>query len=196
MSTSKSKLREQLKKQRQSLSAQEAKEFSQEIIKSCTKILNMLSIRNVHIYLPLEKYNEVDTWPLARYIWQNHPHIKTATWQKTQDGQFLPVLVDSKTQFITDEGGLCQPKNATSLPPDIKYDVIVAPLLGFDDHGHRLGYGDGFYDRFLITQEAAQTVGLCYEFGHLKTLIPFESHDIPLKTIITEKEIYNYKSRR
>lgn len=194
MNTSKDNLREQLKKQRQNLSAEQTKELSQKITDQLIKILDMSSIQNLHVYLPIEKQNEIDTWPLLKYIWQNYPSVKTVTWQKTSDGQFLPAFVDSKTKFVTDKSGLCQPKNAKPPSPGIKYDVIVIPLLGFDDNGHRLGYGGGYYDRFLKTQEQAQTVGLCYELEHLKTPIPSEVHDVPLKTVVTESKAYFYKS--
>jgi 5-formyltetrahydrofolate cyclo-ligase len=196
MSTGKNVLRERLRKQRQSLSSQQVKEFSQKITDSCTKILNTLSISSMHVYLPIEKYNEADTWPFAKHLWQNYPHVQAATWIKTPDGQFQSVIIDNNTRFKTDEDGFWQPQDVEFLPEEFKFDLIIVPLLGFDDRGNRLGFGSGFYDRYLKTQEKAQTIGLCYELGHLKTPIPIEPHDVPMKTIITEKQIYTYKSRR
>ena len=65
-------------------------------------------------------------------------------------------------------------------------------MLGFDKTGHRLGYGGGFYDKFLASQKKALIIGLCYEFGHIKTDIPHEPHDIPLQQIVTEKKVYKF----
>jgi 5-formyltetrahydrofolate cyclo-ligase len=72
---------------------------------------------------------------------------------------------------------------------DEVFSVIVVPTLGFDDSLNRLGYGGGYYDRFLAKQRDALKIGLCYEEGHVKK-IPIEKHDIPLDCIISEKRVY------
>jgi 5-formyltetrahydrofolate cyclo-ligase len=194
MSTSKDDLREQLKKQRIGLSSQQVEEYSKSINDQLTEILNKLSISAMHAYLPIEKQNEISTWPLLKYVWQNFPEVRTATWQKTADGQFQSVYIQPETKYEIDKSGFWQPQNVKPFVRNTKFDLIIVPLLGFDDNGHRLGYGGGYYDRFLKTQEQAQTVGLCYELGHLKTPIPSEAHDFPLKTVITERKVYFYKS--
>jgi 5-formyltetrahydrofolate cyclo-ligase len=71
---------------------------------------------------------------------------------------------------------------------EISYDVIIVPMLGFDEKCHRIGYGGGYYDRLLAVQPKARKIGLCFELGRVQKL-PIESHDAPLDVIITEVSI-------
>lgn len=70
--------------------------------------------------------------------------------------------------------------------------VCVVPALSVDDNGHRLGYGGGFYDRFLAQHPALFTIGLCYERCRVPEL-PVDPYDICVLQIITEltMEVYN-----
>lgn len=65
--------------------------------------------------------------------------------------------------------------------------LCVVPGMVFDLNGHRIGYGKGYYDRFL-KKYSCQTVGLCYEFDLLKS-IPKGQNDVPVDLILTEKQI-------
>lgn len=64
-------------------------------------------------------------------------------------------------------------------------DCIIVPLLAFDKARHRLGYGRGFYDRFLA-RTAGYTIGIAFSFQQVETL-PTDEYDVPLDNIITEK---------
>lgn len=64
-------------------------------------------------------------------------------------------------------------------------DCIIVPLLAFDNARHRLGYGRGFYDRFLA-RTAGYTIGIAFSFQRVQTL-PTDEYDVPLDSIITEK---------
>ena len=69
-------------------------------------------------------------------------------------------------------------------------DIIVVPGVAFDLNGHRIGYGKGYYDRFLHNPEIkACFVGLCYDFQLIVDLIPIDHHDIRMDIIITESRI-------
>src|SRR5262249_39242937 len=68
----------------------------------------------------------------------------------------------------------------------IRPTALLAPLVGFDAAGYRLGYGSGYYDRTLSTMEPKPlTIGIGYEFGRLGTIYP-QPHDVPLDAIVTE----------
>ncbi len=197
----KAELRQELKAKRKKLSGDEVRWLSQKITERAQEILNMLaptqnlsgavgdriverqvfgaglSISSLHTYLPIEKLNEVDTRPLIEVIRQKYPQIKIASWHKPED-HYEAVWLNENS-------------NQTPIPKGYQFDLIIAPLLAFDDKGYRLGYGGGFYDKFLKTQSKAVKVGLCYESGHLDSL-PHEPHDIPLDIVITEKSVYKF----
>ncbi|MBQ8884863.1 MAG: 5-formyltetrahydrofolate cyclo-ligase [Clostridia bacterium] len=67
-------------------------------------------------------------------------------------------------------------------------DVVVLPLLAIDKKGNRLGYGGGYYDRFLAEHPEALPVAWCYDF-QLTESVPSEPWDIPARLIITDKQI-------
>ena len=62
-------------------------------------------------------------------------------------------------------------------------EVMIIPLLAFDDNNYRLGYGNGYYDKYLSDYKGLK-VGIAYHIQHVKKL-PIEAHDIPLDLIIT-----------
>jgi 5-formyltetrahydrofolate cyclo-ligase len=69
-------------------------------------------------------------------------------------------------------------------------DLIVVPGVAFDQGGHRVGYGKGFYDRFLQhPHRKAHLIGLCHDFQLVDHVIPTDSHDIPMEIIVTDSRI-------
>jgi 5-formyltetrahydrofolate cyclo-ligase len=168
----KQRLREELKRKRQALPRSEVKKNSAKIIERLLKTLDLSSIQSLHTYLPIKELNEVDTWPLLHFIWQNYPQIKTATWE----GQGR----NSKAIWINQQG------QKSAFPAGFQFDVVVVPLLGFDKNNHRLGFGGGFYDRFLATQPKAQKIGLGYQSGLVSSGLPHDKYDIPLDKVVTE----------
>ena len=69
-------------------------------------------------------------------------------------------------------------------------DLIVVPGVAFDLAGHRIGYGKGFYDRFLHHPDcSAHLVGLCHDFQLTEGIIPADVHDIPMEIIVSEIRI-------
>jgi 5-formyltetrahydrofolate cyclo-ligase len=71
--------------------------------------------------------------------------------------------------------------------PDRQFDLILVPCLAFDKDNYRLGWGGGFYDKFLARQPKAMKIGLCFDNGLAAAGLPREPHDIRLDRIITER---------
>ena len=69
-------------------------------------------------------------------------------------------------------------------------DLIVVPGVAFDRNGHRIGYGKGYYDRFLHHPDcSAHLVGLCHDFQLTEELIPADAHDIPMEIIVSDRRV-------
>lgn len=76
-------------------------------------------------------------------------------------------------------------------------DLIVVPGVAFDRNGHRIGYGKGFYDRFLQHPgRTAALVGLCHDFQLIDGKIPADQHDIRMEIIVTERRTIQCGSSR
>lgn len=171
----KTAIRRELKNQRQKLSDKQTMELSQRIINNCWQIIDWRRIFSVHSYLPIAKNNEIDTLPLLKAARQMNPELKIAT--SDLSGQTCWLNSDFQA--------------SKKVPENFQYSLIIVPLLAFDKSGYRLGYGGGFYDKFLASQPQALTIGLSYEMGHLKKL-PTEPHDVPLKNVVTQKAVYKF----
>lgn len=74
-------------------------------------------------------------------------------------------------------------------------DIVVVPGLLFDRNGYRLGYGGGYYDRFLA-QKASQALRIGLAFScQVRDSIPVQSHDMPLDILVTEEEVLRWPEK-
>ena len=95
------------------------------------------------------------------------------------------------------EGSPLYPSGFGTLAPDelapiVEPDVILMPLLGFDKHGTRLGYGGGYYDRTLMKlSKRPRLVGFAFARQEFDT-IPRDTHDVPLDAVVTEKGVTRF----
>lgn len=109
----------------------------------------------------------------------------------------LPVIVAPKTPLIFKEWKVGAPMARG--PLDIPYpinaiervpEVVLLPMLGFDDAGYRLGYGGGYFDRTLAAIAPRPVViGVVHEFARLASIHP-QPHDQPVDYVVTERGIY------
>lgn len=95
--------------------------------------------------------------------------------------------IDGTTKFQQTAFGIMEPIEGELLTPD-QFDVVLVPLVAFDEDCARLGHGMGFYDRFLQNTKA-QTIGIAYELQKVDK-IPMDTWDQSLDMIITEKKVY------
>jgi 5-formyltetrahydrofolate cyclo-ligase len=93
--------------------------------------------------------------------------------------------------LVDNHHGIAEPRaDARVVTPDI----VLVPLLAFDAHGHRLGYGGGYYDRTLSALRAI-TIGVAYAGQEVEAL-PREAHDHALDLIVTENGVRSFTTRR
>jgi 5-formyltetrahydrofolate cyclo-ligase len=69
--------------------------------------------------------------------------------------------------------------------PRVVPDILLVPLLAYDDDGYRLGYGGGYYDRTLAALPGARAIGIAYA-GQRMDFLPRDAHDYPLNAILTQ----------
>jgi 5-formyltetrahydrofolate cyclo-ligase len=75
----------------------------------------------------------------------------------------------------------------------VRPTILLAPLVGFDEEGYRLGYGGGYYDRTLAAMSPRpMAIGVGYELGRLPTIHP-QPHDVPLDAIVTEARVQRFE---
>ena len=185
-------LRQGLLLRRKRLATGWTKAASNKILASCLTTIDWPSITAIHTYVPIAGSGEVDTWPLLRQVWREHHHIATFV-PVILHGELISVKVDSGSIWQAGKYGIPEPQVVSPVNQNATWQAVIVPVVGFDDKGYRLGYGTGYYDRFLIRQPGTLTIGLAYQSGLIDEGLPREPHDVPLKMIITEQSVYDFR---
>ncbi len=154
------------------------------------KFLSLPQLKEAkYILLYYPHKNEVNTISIISELLKQD---KIVLLPKVQKDTILPIQIKSLNDLKKGYAGIKEPKGETVSPE--KIDIIVVPGVAFDKQGYRLGYGKGFYDRFLSNINPLK-VGLAYDFQILENL-PKEQHDVPLDIIITPSKIITIKEEK
>ncbi len=154
------------------------------------KLLSLPEIKvSKYILLYYPHKNEVNTLPVIQKLLKEG---KSVLLPKVQGKDIIPIKINNLFQLKKGYAGIKEPEGEAVSPE--KIDVVIVPGVAFDRKGHRLGYGKGYYDRFLLKTKAKK-IGLAYDFQIVQE-IPAEEHDVPLDLIITPTQIIHTKEER
>ncbi|ABB13654.1 5-formyltetrahydrofolate cyclo-ligase [Carboxydothermus hydrogenoformans] len=167
-----------------------------EIAAKSSRILTLLKAfapyqqaRTVMVYLDFR--GEVKTREIIRDLWAYGKKVVIPVTVLSEK-KLLPVYLRDFGDLVEGTYGILEPKEEarTIAEPEV-IDLVLVPGVAFDLKGNRLGYGAGFYDRFLPNlQPAVKKVALAFEL-QIVPKIPTGPHDIPMDYIITEERIIN-----
>ena len=192
MNLSKSELRDHFKKKRRLLSAAELEESSKkiaEIVKGFCESHSKLN--HFHIFLPIQKLCEINTYYVKDFLLSNKKTVYTSHLDSISN-EMETISVGKHTEFEEDIYGIPIPKILK--PADFTLiEVVFVPLLVVDQFGNRIGYGKGYYDRFLANLDP-KVLKIGLSIFEPIPLIAKESFDIPLDYCITPKNMINYSS--
>lgn len=155
------------------------------------KTFDWSNINYLHIFLPIKEKKEIDTFDFLSYFKIHHPAIKIVIPRSDFENISLSnVLFDHEhTILVKNKYQIPEPLYGKIISSD-KIDAVLVPLLAFDNLGNRLGYGAGFYDRFLNTCRAdCKKIGLSFYEANTN-LLPAEPFDELLTHCITPKRTY------
>lgn len=188
--------RQQLRARRRALNDQERVQRSAAMCRQLSRQPLFRASRKIAAYLPAD--GEVDTQPLIELAWQTGKQV------------YLPVLVpflgnslwfaryEPETRLVRNRYGIAEPEIVHRQRIAAHgLDVVLAPLVGFDRAGNRLGMGGGFYDRsfaYLLSRKhwrKPRLIGLAYEFQQLPRL-PAQPWDVPLSAVATDSAWYRF----
>ena len=181
-------LRKQFLQKRKRLTTQALEQTSQAIQK---QFFNNIPIHceTMHIFLPIIKKNEINTWLIINQLFQQFPKINIAVPRvDIQHNSLSHYFLTSDTQLIQNQWGIDEPIKAQACPIET-IDMVLIPLLGFDNQGNRVGYGKGFYDKFLAEcRTDVIKIGLSL-FEPVEQIDDIQSHDIKLDFCITPNAV-------
>lgn len=143
----------------------------------------------IALYAPA--HNETDTSLLLTAAFESG---KRVLYPAVCGQKMVFRLLESLESLQKGAFGIMEPCPACTEHGVDEVDLIVVPGVAFDLTGHRIGYGKGFYDRFLHhSGRTAHLVGLCHDFQLIEGPIQVDQHDIPMEIVVTEIRIVRFK---
>jgi len=184
----KSTLRKLYKEKRNALSVEACEQGSLQIANACQK-LPLWSYSNFHLFLPIAHHKEVDTEPLLTLLKGRDKDVIVPKME--EDGQLSHFLLTDQTPIRNNALGIPEPQKGIAIQPH-QIEVVFVPLLAFDRKGNRIGYGKGYYDRFLAgCKSDVVKVGLSFFKAH-DEFLPTETTDVGLDYVVTPEKIYSF----
>lgn len=158
-------------------------EMSSRIYMNIIKWDLYIPAKTIMLYSDIRK--EVKTEKLIQYSIENN---KTVVMPKclTDSRDIIPCIINNIADLEKGEYGILEPKT-DFIADKSDIDIVFVPGVAFDKKGYRLGYGAGYYDRFLTRYNGVK-VGLCYEIQLTECSFK-ENHDVQMDYLVTEKGI-------
>lgn len=184
----KSTIRKQALEQRNALTEPQLLSLNQKLLAQFKK-LDFGSIKSIHIFLPIVQKKEPDTFLLIDWLRENQPQIEIIVPKADFENSILNHYTFlNKEDLLHNAYHIPEPQQAK--PFNGVPDMVIVPLLAFDQRGYRVGYGKGFYDRFLATI-ATQKIGLSF-FDAITAINDVHLNDIRLDKCITPERIIQF----
>ncbi|MHA4847082.1 5-formyltetrahydrofolate cyclo-ligase [Flavitalea antarctica] len=187
----KSELRREYLNKRLDLEDEQIEVFTRQI-KSHLETLSLPDVKFLLSYYPLVSRKEFNVAVCEQVILSRFPLAKIA-WPKTD-----PDIVGMEAHLLEEQGLFAKNKydilepigNAIVAP--VLIDLVFVPLLAFDKNGFRVGYGKGYYDRYLIRcRKDVVKIGFSF-FGAVEPVSDINEFDVPLDYCITPSRLYEF----
>jgi 5-formyltetrahydrofolate cyclo-ligase len=183
----KSILRKEILQKRNSLSVPQIISKSKLIQEKLIGSIEFIESKSIGIYLPIG--SEVQTNTIIRNALESEKIVLLPRVVLNDLHYFVIDKLDFEQDlFDVNKFGIKEPKkNSVKLE---LIDLLIVPGIVFDYQGYRIGYGYGYYDRFMVEEKFSKSIGLAYDFQVMKNLIPKFEYDKKIDILITESGIH------
>ncbi len=182
-------IREEILKRRKEVSGQKLREASQSILEKLITLSVWKEAKCVYAYM--DTNHEIMTNKLIEYAWQQGKEVAVPK-VRGLDMEFY--VIHSFSECENGYFGILEPIEGLK-KSKAENALIIVPGVAFDEKCNRIGYGKGFYDRFLMNHRECTTVGIAGEWQMVKE-IPAEDTDISLDYLITNDKIIENKQAK
>lgn len=145
-------------------------------------------------YSPIKQLNEYDPQTITDYCYFKNPGQQLfypVMVESKNSPKIISVIVDDETVFKTNQYGIEEPLEGIDMFPT-EIDLVIVPLICFDKKGNRVGYGKGYYDRFLKQcRKDCLKIGFSY-FDPIDQIDDINKYDVKLDYGITPDAIYQF----
>jgi 5-formyltetrahydrofolate cyclo-ligase len=186
----KKELRKFSREKRMELTDHDMEKF-QDLILIRFQQISLPFVSFVHTYVTLHSMHEVDPGPLVRSLEFRNPGMQTVVPKINDDDVLEHIIVEEDTIMIENRYGIPEPLSGERVDPSM-IDLVFVPLLGFDEKGNRVGYGKGYYDRFLSTcRNDVVIIGLSF-LEAVSEITDTDPWDMPLHYCISPNRVYEF----
>lgn len=188
----KKELREIYLEKRKTLTPEDIEHYSEQVAEMFFRHFELEKINYLHCFLPIERFNEIDTKLIFHQVWTAFSHIETIVPRiDFEKGEIENLMFTPVTELVENAWMIHEPTH-NELVQSEKIDAVLIPLLCFDKEGFRVGYGKGFYDKFLQNCRAdCLKIGLSY-FPPVEKIADIDEFDVKLDYCLTPNEIYKF----
>jgi 5-formyltetrahydrofolate cyclo-ligase len=188
-SDKRNQIRKSIHQQRKALSDTQQYQASLSVLDKIKQFPNIQTAKNIAIYL--NHNGELDTHRIIQWLWQQEKNVYLPVIHPFCKGHLLFQHYTVEHRLIKNQYKILEPKlNVAEIHPVSQLDLIIAPLVAFDDNGHRLGMGGGYYDR-TFPQTQAYRLGIAHECQYRSNL-PIAVWDKPLNAMITPTKTWYF----
>lgn len=173
----KSALRREIREQKRAMTGDEILSRSEKLAQLFLATEAYRQAKTIYGYLPYNQ--EVRTVPILQQALRDGKRV--AVPKVIGDGMKF-IYMEDLSQVETGYAGIPEPVADGPVAED-KNALVLMPGLAFTEKGQRMGYGGGFYDRFLAEEPEHSTVALCYEF-QMRDTLPTEDYDVPVDLVL------------
>ena len=185
----KAQLRKKYKTLRQKLSSDDIEDKSLAIANQLLQ-LNIWGLDFYHIFLSIEEQKEINTEYILNIL-AGKDKNSVVSKSNFEDYSMSHFLLTDNTRLQKNEYNIPEPINGIPIQPE-QIDVVFVPLLSFDIKGNRIGYGKGFYDRFLsVCKPETLKIGLSFFEGEVEEFKVLEN-DMKLDYCVSPNKIYSF----
>lgn len=173
----KTQLRKQIREQKRAMTIEQIEQASAKLAELFFASDMYQQAKTVYGYLPYNQ--EVRTVPMLQKALDDGKKVAVP---KVCGDVMKFIYLDDLSQVEKGYAGIPEPIADEPIADD-PTALVLMPGLAFDPEGHRIGYGGGFYDKFLASEPNHPTLALCYEFQVLPTL-ETEAFDVPVDSVL------------
>jgi len=185
----KAELRKTYISRQKDLSPADRAEKSRAIAGQFFQHFDLSRTRFIHCFIPIEKFNEIDTKFIFERLWSGHPRAEAVVPRVDfETNEIRNLRFDPTTELKRNTWHIDEPEHDEFVESD-KIDIVLVPGSCFDLEGYRVGYGKGFYDRFLKTcRPDCLKIGLSY-FEPVEAIDDIHDGDVALDFVITPERV-------
>lgn len=170
-------LRQQIRELKRGMTLEQISQASARLMEAFINTSQYKEAKSIYGYLPYNQ--EVRTWSILERALQDGKRVAVP---KIYGDDMRFIYLSDLSQVEKGYGGIPEPVGDGPVADD-RTALVLMPGLAFTKDGDRMGYGGGYYDRFLANEPAHPTVALCYDFQIVEH-IPTEDYDVPVDLVL------------